>query len=62
MLAAGGLALEAEIHLRECRTFTGAPRTDMTEAADSMRSHDEWGMIDPGFVARVTGALDGGEV
>ena len=34
----------------------------MTEAADSMRSHDEWGMIDPGFVARVTGALDGGEV
>ena len=34
----------------------------MTEAADSIRSHDEWGMIDPGFVARVTGALDGGEV
>jgi magnesium transporter len=33
----------------------------MTEAADSIRSRDEWGMIDPGFVARLDTALDGGD-
>jgi magnesium transporter len=33
----------------------------MAETADDLRSHDEWGDIDPGFVARVTEALEGAE-
>ena len=28
---------------------------------DGIRMHDDWGVIDPGFVARVAEALDGGE-
>ena len=33
----------------------------MSEAHDDVRTHDEWGIINPDFVARVVTALDGGE-
>ena len=33
----------------------------MTDAYDDIRTHDEWGNIDPGFVARAVAALDQGE-
>ena len=33
----------------------------MSEAHDDNRIRDEWGILDPGFVARVVEALDGGE-
>ena len=34
----------------------------MADAADEIRSHDERGAIDPGFVARLADALDSGEI
>lgn len=33
----------------------------MTESRDELKPHDDWGVIDPEFVARVVAALDTGE-
>lgn len=33
----------------------------MIETGDALRTHDDWGIIDPDFVERVVAALDGGE-
>ena len=33
----------------------------MSEAGDEIRAHDEWGVVNPDFIARVVSALDGGE-
>jgi magnesium transporter len=33
----------------------------LSDLHDGIRTHDEWGSVDPGFVARIVEALDGGE-
>ena len=33
----------------------------MSDLHDGIRTHDDWGSVDPGFVARIVEALDGGE-
>ena len=33
----------------------------MSEPSDEVRTHDEWGVVNPDFITRVVSALDGGE-
>jgi magnesium transporter len=33
----------------------------LSDLHDGIRTHDEWGSVDPDFVARIVAALDGGE-